>query len=103
MLLPTDDPIVRELYGLAWTQAQLRVSSPPRAPVGPFTKEEHLALLATLTEFTSAIETGLIVAASQAHTVFKISQADIGRACGVSRQAIRLRLAKSVQLIEEPL
>ncbi|MFB7786804.1 sigma factor-like helix-turn-helix DNA-binding protein [Streptomyces vinaceus] len=100
MPLPLDDPITLYLYGLAWEKATERLPGPPRSASGPVTSEEHLALLATLSEFSAGLESNVLTATYYA-CEFKVSQAEVGRACGISRQAVRQRLAKAVAAREE--
>ncbi|WP_157876329.1 sigma factor-like helix-turn-helix DNA-binding protein [Streptomyces sp. Root264] len=100
MTLPLDDPIANYLYGLAWEKAIERLAEPPQSPSGPVTKDEHLALIATLSDFSAGIETNILTATYYA-CQFQASQAEIGRACGISRQAVRQRLAKATAAQEE--
>lgn len=100
MTLPLDDPITNYLYGLAWEKAIERLAEPPRSTSGPVTKEEHLALISMLAEFSAGIETNILTATYYA-CQFQVSQAEIGRACGISRQAVRQRLAKATATREE--
>lgn len=99
MPLPPDDPLAVHLYGLAWEKAIERLAGPPHSPSGPFTKEEHLALLATLSDLSAAMESTMLTATYWACS-FEISQAEVGRACGISRQAVRQRLAKATAELE---
>ncbi|MFE5028076.1 hypothetical protein ACFRAO_33395 [Streptomyces sp. NPDC056656] len=96
MTLPPDDPITLYLYGLAWEKAMERLPEPPHSTSGPVTKEEHLALISTLADFSSGLETNTLTATYYACR-FNVSQAEIGRACGISRQAVRQRLAKATE------
>ncbi|MEV6739477.1 sigma factor-like helix-turn-helix DNA-binding protein [Streptomyces sp. NPDC051104] len=100
MSLPLDDPITNYLYGLAWEKAIERLPEPPQSTSGPVTKEEHLALISTLADFSSGIETNILTATYYA-CQFEVSQAEIGRACGISRQAVRQRLARATAIQEE--
>lgn len=100
MSLPLDDPIVSYLYGLAWEKAIERLAEPPQSPSGPVTKKEHLALIAALADFSAGIETNILTATYYA-CQFQVSQAEVGRACGISRQAVRQRLAKATAIQEE--
>lgn len=97
MPLPTDDPITLYLYGIAWEKAMERLPGPPHSTSGPVTSAEHLALLATLADFSAGLETNILTATYYA-CEFKVSRADIGRSCGISRQAVRQRLAKAVAI-----
>ncbi len=94
MTLPLNDPITLYLYGLVWEKAIERLPRPPHSTSGPVTKEEHLALISTLVDFSAGLETNVLTATYYA-CQFKVSQAEIGRACGISRQAVRQRLAKA--------
>ncbi|BFO13928.1 hypothetical protein SHKM778_03160 [Streptomyces sp. KM77-8] len=99
MPLPTDDPITLYLYGIAWEKAMERLPGPPHSTSGPVTSAEHLALLATLADFSAGLETNILTATYYA-CEFKVPQAEIGRSCGISRQAVRQRLAKAVAIRE---
>lgn len=100
MTLPSNDPITAYLYGLAWEKAMERLPEPPRSVLGPVTKEEHLALVSTLADFSAGLETNTLNATYFA-CQFGASQAEVGRACGISRQAVRQRLAKVAAAREE--
>ncbi|NEB76279.1 hypothetical protein G3I40_13760 [Streptomyces sp. SID14478] len=64
------------------------------------TKEEHLAFIATLSELSAGIETNILTATYYACRS-NVSQADIGRTCGISRQAVRQRLGKATGIRDE--
>lgn len=100
MRLPLDDPITSYLYGLAWEKAMETLPTPPRSPAGPVSQHEHLALLSALSLFAAGVETNILTATYHACN-FEVSQAEVGRACGVSRQAVRQRLAKATEMQEE--
>ncbi len=93
--MATDDPIARELFDLAWKRTIKDLPNPPKARVGPASQNEYLALIRTLVDIADGIEVNLLVAMEQAATVFHVPHAAIGRACGVSRQAVRQRLARA--------
>ncbi|MEU6945289.1 hypothetical protein ABZ957_08635 [Streptomyces sp. NPDC046316] len=94
MLSPEDDPITHYLYGIAWEKAMERLPEHPQSTLGPVTRAEHLALLATLSDFASGVEENLLFATHQA-CLLEIPQAEIGRSCGISRQAVRQRFIKA--------
>ncbi|MGX5187643.1 hypothetical protein ACWKT5_34010 [Streptomyces avermitilis] len=96
MTLPPDDPITLYLYGLAWEKAMERLPEPRHSTSGPVTKEEHLALISTLADFSAGLETNTLTATYYA-CQFNVSQAEIGRACSISRQAVRQRLSKATE------
>ncbi|WP_107440640.1 sigma factor-like helix-turn-helix DNA-binding protein [Streptomyces sp. SAT1] len=78
-------------------EAMGRLPGPTHSTSGPVTSAEHLALLATLADFSAGLETNILTATYYA-CEFKVSQAEIGRSCGISRQAVRQRLAKAVAI-----
>src|SRR2546430_3948909 len=93
--MPMSDPIAREVFKIAWKQAMNELRKPPRIGDGPTTEEEYLALIAVLGDLAAGVEANLLVAMDQAATVFHVPHAAIGRACGVSRQAVRQRLERA--------
>ncbi|WP_411079519.1 sigma factor-like helix-turn-helix DNA-binding protein [Streptomyces sp. cmx-18-6] len=97
---PTDDPITLHLYGIAWEKAMERLPGPPHSTSGPVTSAGHLALLATLTDFSEGLETNVLTATYFA-CEFKVTQAEIGRNCGISRQAVRQRLGRATATRKE--
>jgi hypothetical protein len=88
------EPIALELFRLAWERTLADLPAPLRPDVGPASQDEYLALLKTLATLAGGIEANLIVTMEQAANVFHVSHADIGRACGISRQAVRQRLLR---------
>lgn len=89
-----DDPVAHELFDLAWRRTVEGLPAPPIVGGGPASGEEYIALIETLTDFARGLEVNLRAAVQQAASLHQVPHAAIGRACGVSRQAVRQRLAR---------
>jgi DNA-directed RNA polymerase specialized sigma24 family protein len=98
--MSSDDPTALNIFKIAWKQALNELSKPPRVSMGPTTEEEYLALVTVLDDLAAAVEVNLLAAMEQAATIFHVSHADIGRACGISRQAVRQRLVRAKRKAE---